>query len=349
MRTRSRALLLLAALACGRATPAPSPAPALVAQQSGTTALLQAVSVVSERVVWVSGHRGTWARTSDGGSTWQTGRVPGADTLEFRDVHAVNADAAWLLSAGPGDMSRIYHTRDGGATWTLQFRNDVPQAFYDCFAFWDAERAIAFSDAVDGRFLGRLTSGGGRNWLPIGGLPAAQPQEGGFAASGACVVTGAGGRGWIGTGNAATPRVLRTMDHGRRWQSADVPIVGGAASGITAVAFRDARRGVAVGGALGRADERTDNVAITTDGGETWTRGGRLAMPGAAYGAVYVPGSREPLLVAVGPKGADLSRDGGASWTSLDTLAYWSVGFASPRAGWAVGPGGRITRISLGR
>jgi hypothetical protein len=40
------------------------------------------------------------------------------------------------------------------------------------------------------------------------------------------------------------------------------------------------------------------------------------------------------------------SRDEGASWIPIDTLDYWSVGFASPRAGWAVGAGGRITRLS---
>ncbi|MGH7720120.1 MAG: oxidoreductase, partial [Gemmatimonadaceae bacterium] len=65
------------------------------------------------------------------------------------------------------------------------------------------------------------------------------------------------------------------------------------------------------------------------------------------YGGVYVPGARRPTLVAVGPKGADVSLDDGATWTRLDTLAYWSVGFASPRAGWAVGPGGRIVKLSV--
>ncbi|HEX6631552.1 MAG TPA: hypothetical protein VF048_10685, partial [Gemmatimonadaceae bacterium] len=114
---------LLALAACAR--PASSPqasgtTPTLEPQQSGTTALLQAVSPVSEQVVWVSGHRGTWARTLDGGVTWQAGRVPGADTLQFRDVYAASADTAVLLSAGPGALSRIYRTTDGGRSWTEQ-------------------------------------------------------------------------------------------------------------------------------------------------------------------------------------------------------------------------------------
>ena len=36
--------------------------------------------------------------------------MPGADTLQFRDVHALDADRAWLLSAGPGELSRIYYS-----------------------------------------------------------------------------------------------------------------------------------------------------------------------------------------------------------------------------------------------
>jgi photosystem II stability/assembly factor-like uncharacterized protein len=64
-------------------------------QKSGTTALLIAVSPVNENVVWVSGARGTWLRTTDGGSTWQAGQVPGADSLQFRDVHAVDANTAY--------------------------------------------------------------------------------------------------------------------------------------------------------------------------------------------------------------------------------------------------------------
>ncbi|MEE8486780.1 MAG: hypothetical protein V3S56_01330 [Gemmatimonadota bacterium] len=37
--------------------------------------------------------------------------------------------------------------------------------------------------------------------------------------------------------------------------------------------------------------------------------------------------------------------DGGQIWSSLDTEAYWGLGFASTNAGWLVGPGGRITKV----
>ena len=332
----------------GRAESTP-PAITRVHQASGTTALLQAVSVVSERVVWVSGHRGTYVRSTDGGAIWRAGVVPGADTLQFRDVHAVDSLTAYLMSAGPGDQSRIYKTTDGGATWTLQFTNDLPDGFYDCMDFWDADHGIAFSDAVDGRMVIIATENGGATWTRLSGptLPPALPNEGAFAASGSCLIARAPEHAWIGTGNTTSARVLHTSDRGRSWTVSATPLVSGEGSGITSVAFRDARNGIVMGGVLGKPDEHSDNVAITTDGGRSWRLAGRPRLTGAIYGGVYVPGARVPTLVAVGPKGADVSLDDGATWTTLDTLPYWSVAFASPNAGWAVGPGGRITRFSL--
>src|SRR5262245_36605185 len=67
-------------------------------QTSNTDALLIAVSPVNEQVVWLSGSKGTFVHTTDGGTTWKAGRVPGADSLQFRDVHAVDANTAYLLS-----------------------------------------------------------------------------------------------------------------------------------------------------------------------------------------------------------------------------------------------------------
>jgi photosystem II stability/assembly factor-like uncharacterized protein len=350
-----RRLLPLLVFACAPpaphsppASPAAPVAPVLEPQTSGTTALLQAVSPVSETVVWVSGHRGTFARTTDGGRTWETGRVPDADTLQFRDVHAVSASTAYLLSAGTGALSRIYKTIDGGRTWALQHVNDEAQGFYDCLTFWDAETGVVYGDAVGGRLTVLRTENGGRTWtrVPADQLPPALANEGGFAASGHCVTAGPDVLGWIAAGNAPTARVLRTIDRGRSWSAAPTPLVAGDAKGGTTVAFRDGVHGVVLGGDIGSRDARGDAVALSDDGGRTWRPGGRPRIAGAIYGGAWAGGEAAPMLVAVGPGGADLSRDGGITWTALDSAAYWSVAFAG-RTGWMVGPNGRITRVRL--
>ena len=85
----------------------------LTEQESGTRVLLQAISPVDDQIVWVSGHGGTFVRTTDGGLNWSARVVPGADTLQFRDVEAFDARTAYLLSSGSGSLSRIYRTDDG--------------------------------------------------------------------------------------------------------------------------------------------------------------------------------------------------------------------------------------------
>lgn len=343
------AMFLAQTTSCApRAATSPDARVAMEPQTSGTTVLLQAVSAVDDSVAWVSGHRGTFARTTDAGHTWRSASVPGADSLQFRDVFALDASTAWLLSAGPGALSRIYRTKDAGASWTLQFTNGEPEAFYDCLAFWDARRGLAFGDGVNGRTMVLATGDGGATWslVAASSLPPALPGEGGFAASGTCLITRPGGHAWIATGNGPRSRVLHSEDYGRSWMAADVPVAAGNAAGLATIAFRDDRHGAALGGDIAKAGARGDNVALTDDGGRSWRPGGRPIFSGAVYGAAFVPRAGA-TLVAVSPNGANLSRDGGLTWSSLDTLAYWGIGFSPRGTGWITGPRGRIARITL--
>ena len=342
-------VLLLAAAGCGAEPPAALTNPVWEPQVSGTEARLQAVSIVDANVVWAGGTGGTYVVTTDGGATWRRGIVPGADTLEFRDVHGVDARTAYLLSAGPGAASRIYRTTDGGATWTLLFINPEPEGFFDCFDFWDAAHGLAFSDSIEGR-LYLLVTEDGATWtrLPTETLPPALPGEGAFAASGTCVVTRPGGHVWVGTGaSGAAARVFHSADYGRTWTVAETPIVSDTpSSGIYSLAFRDARHGAALGGDYARRDTLlTRTVATTDDGGATWTPGGAAPLRGAVFGAAYVPGTATPTLLAVGPDGSAFSTDNGRTWTRIDSENYWSVAALGPDAAWAVGPEGRIARL----
>ena len=324
--------------------------PVLTAQISGVEARLIGISAVDENIAWISGTEGTYARTTDGGTTWHAGVVPEAGALQFRDVHAVDAETAYLLSIGEGEQSRIYKTTDAGSTWALQFTNPEPEGFFDCMDFWDEDHGIAFSDSFGGAFFLITTADGGATWerAPADRLPPASEGEGSFAASGTCLVTHGEGTAWVGTGAGASARVLKTTDRGRSWTVADTPIVGGTpTAGIASLAFRDADHGAALGGVIDKPDEYSDNVAVTHDGGSTWTLAGRPSFPGAVYGAAYVPGAPTPTLVAVGPNGMAYSADNGMTWTNLDTLSHWSVALASLRSGWAIGPEGRVTHIRL--
>ncbi|MDQ1612425.1 MAG: hypothetical protein QOG00_2356 [Pyrinomonadaceae bacterium] len=326
-----------------------SGAPGWESQSSGAKVRFRGVSAVSQTIAWASGERGTYARTTDGGRTWAVGNVPGAAELDFRDVDAFDANTAYLLSIGEGEKSRIYKTTDGGASWKLQFKSARPSAFFDAMAFWDRDHGIAMSDPVDGRFLVITTSDGGATWreTPREGMPPALAGEGGFAASGTCITVEGKRNVWFGTGGASGARVFRSSDAGRTWDVATTPIIYDKSAGIFSVAFRDAKRGVIVGGDYTKEGESKQNAAVTRDGGRTWTPVTAVRPHGYRSCVAYVRGARGTpvLLVAVGPSGSDYSTDDGASWKSFGAEGFHTASFTrTDGAGWAAGEQGRVAK-----
>jgi photosystem II stability/assembly factor-like uncharacterized protein len=163
---------------------------------SHTTENLRGVSAVSQQVAWASGTHGTYLRTTDG-RNWTTAQVPGAESLDFRAVVAFSADEAFLMSAGPGDQSRIYHTADVGQHWQLQFTNTNPKGFFDSMVFWDPTHGIVLGDPIPdetGKETGHLKfelliTNDGKTWtqIPPSQLPPALEGEAAFAASNTCL------------------------------------------------------------------------------------------------------------------------------------------------------------------
>jgi photosystem II stability/assembly factor-like uncharacterized protein len=249
-------------------------------QISNTTESLRGVSAVSRQVAWASGTHGTYLRTIDGGNTWTPAQVPDAAALDFRAVAAFSADEAFLMSAGPGEQSRIYHTGDGGRSWQLQFTNKNPKGFFDSMAFWDSKHGVVLGDPIadeSGKLKFEvLLTDDGQNWRAVrsAGLPDAKEGEGAFAASNTCVAVAPSASDsniWFATGGKAA-RVFHSGDRGRSWEVFDTPMVHGPDSaGIFSIAFRDSTHGVIAGGDYKHPREDGPNLAFTEDGGKTWT------------------------------------------------------------------------------
>jgi photosystem II stability/assembly factor-like uncharacterized protein len=316
---------------------------------TGTDSRLRGLDAVSRRVAWTSGSEGTVLRTLDAGLTWTSVGPPHTRALEFRDVEAFDSRRALILSIGTGEDSRIYRTTDGGATWRLVFRNQDESAFYDCMDFFNRREGLALSDPVGGKFRILATEDGGRSWhvAPRKGMPRALAGEFAFAASGTCLVTGPGQHAWFATGGASVARVFHTRNGGRTWSVASTPIFSSESAGIFSLAFRNARRGLAIGGDFLVPDVAVDALALTFDGGETW----RLVDAGSApdgyrSGSAWVTGL-PATAIAVGPTGSDISTDGGRHWTLFDSGSFDSVDCAHGTACWASGEEGRAARLVL--
>ncbi len=346
-------------------------APTLTPQQSGTTQLLIAVSPVDSRVVWAAGAGGTYTVTTDGGTTWKSGVVPGAESLQFRDVQGISDRIAYLMSIGDntGDF-RIYKTVDGGAQWTNEFQNKTANAFYDCFAFWGPDRGITHSDSVSGVFPDIRTTDG-MTWHSIArSMPAALPGEASFSSSGTCIATEGWQNAWIATGGSTTARILATRNGGDSWEAYDTPLVSNPSAGGFSVAFRDGWHGMVGGGNL--SNNTTAQAATSDNGGRSWTLTTKPPIPGSIFGLAYVRGRQDPAhhdlweeehrdhgydrsvvittetLPGFSAGAAAWTPDEGHTWVMLPNVSgYWAVAFANREAGWFVGNKGKILKISF--
>ena len=304
-------------------------------QAIDTDADFRGLCVVSPKVAWVSGTKGTYGRTTDGGKTWTVGTVAGADKLDFRDVEAFGENTAYLLSAGPGGDSRIYKTTDGGKTWALQFKNADPTAFFDALAFWDEKNGIALGDPVKG----------GSNWSPrmTAGQPGSRSRRRNCQSP--CRTRGRS-RPAAPASSPAAKRTSGSSPAGPRrrgcsiratgvasWTVSETPIRAGIESaGIFSIAFRDKDHGVIVGGDYRKPDDAVATAAMTADGGKTWTL---IEKP------LAVPLGRRPGRRTGGSPSARLVPrprcDDGTTWTARPEKYNSVAPYRPARAG----PSGR--------
>jgi photosystem II stability/assembly factor-like uncharacterized protein len=292
-----------------------------VRQPTTTQASLRGLSVVDSNVVWASGSEGTYLWTSNGGTEWHSGTVPGATTFDLRGVHAVSLDTAYVMVAG-ADTARIYKTTDRGAHWTLQYDDTRKGVFLDGIAFFDPQHALVIGDPMGGHFLILKTDDGGAHWrqIPPLTIPAALPDEAEFAASNTALVTYGSRDAWVATGGGRAARVLRTHDGGETWTVHDTPVAAGqSGSGIFSLTFVDAAHGLAVGGNYAKPDTAAIAVAFTSDSGTTWTPATPSGATGYLSGVASLPASQGKRVIAVGTQGTAYSLDGGQHWTRLDT------------------------------
>jgi len=324
-------------------------------RQSNTTENLRGISVVDDQIAWASGTHGTYLHTTDGGNSWRAAQLPGAESLDFRDVEAFSANVAYLLSAGPGEQSRIYKTNDAGKNWTLQFTNQNPKGFFDCMAFWDRDHGIAVGDPVPDnsgklRFELIATQDGGQHWkpLPPDSLPPAVEGEGAFAASGTCIAVQGDSNVWFATGGKVA-RVFHSTNAGRTWTVADTPMIHGPDSaGIFSIAFRDATHGVIAGGDYKHPEHDGPNLAFTDDGGITWQLSNISPQAYSSAVAFAQPGSRSTGVLVVGSTRSAYADDpANKSWQKIWDFNLNALSVSPSGKAVAVGPKGLIVTFAV--
>jgi photosystem II stability/assembly factor-like uncharacterized protein len=292
-------------------------------------------------VIWASGSNGRLLRSKDGGKHYTRGFIYGGHELELRGIQAFNEKVAYVMSSGPGKMSRIYKTHDGGDRWKRQFSGLNPQFFLDALICISETECFALSDPVDGKFvLIHTTDGEHWNQLPGDTMPPALPNESAFASSNSCLAIFDHRDIYFVTGYGAA-RIFHSPDLGRTWTVTDTPIAKGKPSWG---AFSITRLGsilVVAGGDYqdDAGPERT--VAYSLDQGATWNLA--VQPPGGFRSAVAFL-DRNTLLT-VGTGGEDVSTDHGAHWTRTGDLDLNAIAVLDGQA-WAVGPEATVVHWS---
>ncbi len=308
-----------------------------------TSQTIYSLKAVDENTVWGGASGGTHLRTTDGGTTWKTGTVPGATSLTLNSIAVIDQNTAYFTANNfnTGQDARIYKTADGGTTWTQQYRSAGTGAFFNSVAFWDADNGIAMSDPVGGSFLIVTTTDGGAHWTPVpsANLPARRQGEYGFGDGGGMMLFVHGKKHvWLGTGYfgntvGSAVRVLRSSDNGQTWNFTDTPLVTQYYAGIRTLAFADTLTGFA-GGFQDFYDKNATMLAKTTDGGLSWNPVSALKIEPSTM--QYVPNTNNKMIVTSSGQGFAYSNDAGDTWQILpSTQATYALSFTSPTVGWA--------------
>lgn len=300
---------------------------------------LRGVDVYNDSVCWISGSKGTFARTLDAGKTWHVGKINNDTLLDFRDIHAFSDISAIALSAG--SPARIYKTTDGGLTWTLNYENSDSLIFFKSFDFCDSQRGIACSDPIRGNFLFIKTQNGGETWdtVDFNAIPKPLYPEGGYAASGTSVVYSTNGVILYGTGGAEA-RVIRSVDFGKTWEAIKSPLKAGESYGIYSIAKIGSNSYAIAGGCWQKIDEARDNIAVSDDSGKNWTL--TKKFPSGFESCVkYLPKAK--VLIVCGTIGVDYSANMGETWIKTKLKGYNAMDFdTSEKLGVFVGPKGTV-------
>lgn len=235
--------------------------------------------------------------------------------LDFRSI-ALTPDAVFLLNTA--SPAYIIEVNKVGEVKNIVYQESHKNAFYDSMRFWDAQNGIAIGDPTSTCLSIVLTNDGGKNWtkVPCENLPDVAMGEAAFAASNTNIAIQENNI-WIVTGGKHA-RILKSEDYGQQWELLPTPIDADSPSaGIFSVDFYDENRGIIVGGNFERPNSKSNNKAVTRDGGLTWEVVANKKAFGYASCVRYLPHSNAQEIITVGASGLYYSADGGASWKQL--------------------------------
>jgi len=303
---------------------------------AGTKASFRGLSVVDDKIVWVSGSAGTVGRSIDGGETWNWMTVKGYEKKDFRDIEAFDAKTAIIMAIE--DPAYILKTVDGGENWKIVFEDKRKGMFLDAMEFWNEQSGIVIGDPVNDKVFITRTFDGGNTWqgLPEQNYPVTDSGEAFFASSGTNIRKLNKKEAVFVSGGLRSRLFIRDT-------KTDLPLLQGTQStGANSVAVKNKNVLIIVGGDFTKKDSAIKNCVITEDGGKTFTV--PVVGPHGYRSCVEWLGKKN--WISCGLNGVDYSTDEGKNWAWISKESFHACHKAKKgKAVYFSGGGGRIGKL----
>ena len=292
---------------------------------------VERISIVDANTAWCVSGLNTqvheFARTTDGGVTWNNGRViPDSGTMYFSGIAAIDSSIAFVcMFSSPKSGGKIYKTIDGGSTWNESGAGTVftdIHSFPDEIYFWDAANGFVIGDPINGVNEIYTTSDSGNTWVlvPNGNLP--MNLYGTLASFSPLVVMDS--TIWFATTKG---QVLKSTDRGNNWTITTID----SSSTLYSIGFlEDKLNGIALYG--------SGSCYRTSDGGDSWTpfipagagpHDNIKLIPGTNY---FVSASSASIVKS------SYSVDTGNTWIAIDyNRPHYGLAFKDINTGYAGG------------
>lgn len=279
-----------------------------ICYQEDTSLVFRGISALDDHVVWASSNQGSVVKTEDGGVNWTILKIPGAEQIQFRDIHVFNTNTAVIM--GAGWPTRMYKTTDAGTNWRLVYENNDSAVFLDAFDFWPDGSGLCFGDPINGKFFMLKTIDGGSSWFEIPG-PEAAEGEAGFAASGTSLICfGINDDAALFASGGTDSHIFISPNRGISWVSQPSGFIAGRPSrGIFGIAKGEERL-LFVGGDY--LNPQLDSLTVGAIFFEMDDIKGSMGF-GLPYQSAAVILS-DSIAISVGTPGCHISFDGGFYW-----------------------------------
>lgn len=288
-----------------------------------TTASIHAVD---SQVVWSLSYTPdglafpvTFFRTTNGGTTWTSGSIPGTEGMGTSSIVAVDANKAWVTLFGDSARQGIYHTTNGGVSWARQATAFNNNGFPNVTRFFNANLGVSMGDMAGGYLEIYTTTNGGQLWtrVPQANLPAfTDPQTAGMVNEAQIV----GNTIYYPLNNG---NYIKSTNFGLNWTQTFTQV-----SGQMRLAVADSAYAVSFGsnGALN----------YSNNNGTNWVSMTYPAGVGFINAMTFIPGASTPTLMVSGNLGTAFTTNF-SGWEYIDSVYHFGLNFISPRHGWSGG------------